>query len=235
MDRTICNWHVLWGNRRGLPVTVLSLTVAAGCTIAQSPQCAAASQSIPVKIHSGSSKDNARSGNLDDTINKMRTSAPRLSLPMSLFDPWWRTMQHDPDASWILRNFDIMSSDFDRQWTFPVGVGSYIPRADSSDNGDEIRISVEVPGIDENNLDVTINEDSVTIKGEKMQEAPQSESKSASKVERAYGSFERTIMLPARVDRDRAHASLKNGVLTIVLPKDKMNVAEPKKLKISKE
>ncbi len=145
-------------------------------------------------------------------------------------------MQHDPDASWMLRNFDVMSSDMDRSWVFPIGMGAYIPRLDTTEQGNEIKITAEVPGIDDKDLDVTVNDDSVTIKGDKKDEVTQSKpDKSFHAIERSYGAFERTIPLPCEVQSDNAQATLKNGVLTITIPKSQLAQNEGKKLTIRRE
>lgn len=193
---------------------------------------------VPVRIHSGKSKHDQTSLDLDSTINKMRESASKLSLPSSMFEPWWRTMLHDPDADWLMRNFDVMSSNPDKNWAFPVGLGAYIPRLDTSETADAIEITAEVPGIDDKNLDVTVTNDLVTIKGDKKSETTQKALKDGTgfqAIERSYGSFERTIALPCKVQSDNAEASLKNGVLTIVIPKNQAAQSEGKKLTIKSE
>lgn len=190
-----------------------------------------------VRVHSGATNSPHKFSDLDGTINKLRGSASHFSLPSSMFEPWWKTMQHDPDASWMLKNFDIMSSDLDRSWSFPVGMGAYIPRLDTTEQENEIKITAEVPGIDENNLDVTVTADSVTIKGDKKDEVTQSKSdkSSLSIVERSYGSFERTVTLPCKVESDKAQATLKNGILTIIVPKSEVAQNQGKKLSIRHE
>lgn len=190
-----------------------------------------------VRVHSGATNSSHKFSDLDGAINKLRGSASRLSLPSSMFEPWWKTMQHDPDASWMLKNFDVMSSDLERNWVFPVGMGAYIPRLDTTEQGKEIKITAEVPGIDENNLDVTVTDDSVTIKGDKKDEVAQSKSGNVSRsiIERSYGSFERTVSLPCKVESDKAQATLKNGILTITVPKSQLAQSEGKKLTIRRE
>ncbi len=193
---------------------------------------------IPVHVHAGKATGSKRVSDLDSTINGMRESASALSLPSSMFEPWWRTMLRDPDASWIMRNFDVISSDPDRSWNFPVGLGSYIPRLDTTENNDVIRIFAEVPGIEEKDLDVTVTDDAVTVKGDKKVDFNSPDSKQAKglqTIERAYGSFERTISLPCRVESDKAEATLKNGVLTITMPKSHAIQTQSKKLSIRRE
>lgn len=139
---------------------------------------------------------------------------------------------HDPDADWILSRFDPTMSDFDGG--LPTGMGSFIPRLDTSDEGDSIKITAEVPGIDDKNLDVTVTDDLVTIKGEKNDEHSKSKmgDKNMQTIERSYGSFQRTVSLPCKVQSDKAEASLKNGLLTISVPKSHIVQSPAKKLTI---
>jgi HSP20 family protein len=189
-----------------------------------------------VRVHAGTTTSPQKPSDLNAEINKLRASASQLSLPSSMFEPWWKTMQHDPDASWMLRNFDIMSSDMDRSWAFPIGTGMYIPRLDTTEQGNQIKITAEVPGIEDNDLDVTVNDDSVTIRGDKKDEHTQSKNDTSfHATERSYGAFERTISLPCKVQRDNAQATLKNGVLTITVPKSELALNEGKKLTIRRE
>ncbi len=193
---------------------------------------------VSVHVHSGKNTKGQRAADLDSTINNLRGSASKYSLPSSMFEPWWQTMLHDPDARWILKNFDVMSSDLDRDWIFPVGLGAYIPRIDTTESDNAIKISAEVPGIDENNLDVAVTDDSVTIKGDKKEEAQRAEAKNEGglqTIERSYGSFERIISLPCKVASEKAQAVLKNGVLTITIPKSQVAQSEGKKVSIRHE
>lgn len=97
-----------------------------------------------------------------------------------------------------------------------MAMQEFIPRLNVSDDKDNITVSVELPGIAPDQVEVMIEDDLLTIRGEKSQE---SEDKNLHRVERSWGRFERTIQLPAEVKSDAAEASFNNGVLTIKLPK----------------
>ncbi|HEY9757612.1 MAG TPA: Hsp20/alpha crystallin family protein [Oculatellaceae cyanobacterium] len=184
-----------------------------------------------IRVHAGTSKSHQNLSDLDAAINRMRASASRLGFPSDIFE-----LQNAPDANWMLRNFNGLASDFDGNWILPAGMTAYIPRLDTTDQGSEIRVSAEVPGMDESNLDVTVNDDSVTIKGEKKNEVSQSKTDKSFRVsERCYGTFERTVSLPCKVQSENAQASLKNGVLTIIVPKSQAIQNEGKKLTIRRE
>jgi HSP20 family protein len=87
--------------------------------------------------------------------------------------------------------------------------------------------------MDETDIDVALTRDSLTIRGEKREEKAEN-TKSYSLLERAYGSFSRTIPLPCEVDEDRATASFRKGVLTVTLPKAGRS-AETKKIPVTSE
>lgn len=95
--------------------------------------------------------------------------------------------------------------------------GSYSPDVDVIEEDDDVRIHVEVPGMTPDDLAVTITQDTVVVRGEKKRE--EIEGKGVHCAERCYGPFRRVISLPVDVDREKADASFKNGVLTIVVPK----------------
>jgi HSP20 family protein len=84
----------------------------------------------------------------------------------------------------------------------------------ASDN--DVRISAELPGMDEKDVEVLVDNDVLTIRGEKKSE---SEDQGRRFSERYYGRFERSMALPFEVDEAKAEASFKNGVLTVTLPK----------------
>ena len=98
-----------------------------------------------------------------------------------------------------------------------VAVQRFQPSVDVIEEDEDVRIEVEVPGMSVEDLSVTIGEDSVIIRGEKKQE--EAEGIGVHRRERSYGAFRRVILLPVVVDRDKAEASFKNGILTILLPK----------------
>ncbi|MCL5978683.1 MAG: Hsp20/alpha crystallin family protein [Nitrospirae bacterium] len=115
-----------------------------------------------------------------------------------------------------------------RGWLKPE-MGVIVPNIEMYDRKNEIVLKAELPGVSKEDIDLTITKDSLTLKGEiKKEEEIKEEDYYAS--ERSYGSFTRTIALPAEVDSEKSKASFKNGVLEIVLPK--REEAKPKEIKI---
>jgi len=90
------------------------------------------------------------------------------------------------------------------------------PNVELGETDKEIRVTAELPGLDEKEVEITVEDGALTLRGEKRSEV---EDKDRGYTERSYGRFERRIGLPQGVDRDNASARFRNGVLTITLPK----------------
>jgi len=90
------------------------------------------------------------------------------------------------------------------------------PHVELGESDKEIRVTAELPGLDEKDVDITVEEGVLTLRGEKRSEV---EDKDRGYSERSYGRFERRIGLPRDIEQDKASATFKNGVLTITLPR----------------
>lgn len=90
------------------------------------------------------------------------------------------------------------------------------PLLQVSDDEQEIRVTAEVPGMSENDVELLVEDGMLTIRGEKKDET---NDKDRGYSERWYGRFERRIALPSGVDEERAKATFRDGVLTVTLPK----------------
>jgi HSP20 family protein len=101
------------------------------------------------------------------------------------------------------------------------GMTNFInPQMNVSETQNEIRITAELPGVTKQDIDVSLDQDLLTIRGEKRFEQTEGgEKENFHFVERAYGSFQRCIRLPGPLDPEQVQASFENGVLTITLPK----------------
>jgi HSP20 family protein len=82
----------------------------------------------------------------------------------------------------------------------------------------EVKVCAELPGVEAKDVDVTVENDTLIVRGEKKYEREQNE-RGQYRMERSYGSFERSIALPAEIDEAKAKAEFKNGVLRLTLPK----------------
>jgi HSP20 family protein len=135
-----------------------------------------------------------------------------------------RRRELDPFAQ-FRREVDQMFNGMPGNWTGPMNLlerrlGSWMPQVDVRETAKEIRVTAELPGMEEKDLAVSFLEGLLTIKGEKNEEHEE-EKGDVHRSERQYGMFERTIPLPAEVDPDKVKAAFKKGVLKITLPKTK--------------
>lgn len=111
---------------------------------------------------------------------------------------------------------------------------AFSPSVDVAETEREVKITAELPGMDEKNVEVMLDENAVTLKGEKKEEHEDSTA-SSYHMERSYGSFHRVIPLPVAIRADEAKATFKKGVLTVVLPKAEAEKAKGKKVEIKVE
>ncbi|MGI9498684.1 MAG: Hsp20/alpha crystallin family protein [Geminicoccaceae bacterium] len=139
-------------------------------------------------------------------------------------DPF-RTLQRRMD-----RLFDDFAGDY--HWPFTNGRGAMTPTIDVSETDKEVKVEAELPGVDEKDIDVTLTDNMLTIKGEKKQE--KEEKKDFHLTERSYGSFSRSMALPFDADPAKIKAAFKDGLLTITLPKPPEVKAKVKKIAIGK-
>ena len=101
--------------------------------------------------------------------------------------------------------------EFDRR----VGL---LASVDLSETDDALEVTVDLPGMEEQDIDITLRDGALAIRGERKHESEEKK-KNYYRSERAYGSFTRTIPLPCEVDEDGVQAKFKKGVLTVHMPK----------------
>jgi HSP20 family protein len=106
---------------------------------------------------------------------------------------------------------------------------AWAPALDISERKDAYLVTVEVPGVEPEDLDITMEDGLLTIKGERQFTSESSEQQ-FHRVERRYGAFRRSITLPAQVQADQIEATFDNGVLQIVVPK--AEEAKPKRIQV---
>lgn len=116
----------------------------------------------------------------------------------------------------------------------PTSAGEFVPAVDVSDTDGEIRVSAELPGMTEEDIDVQVDEDTLTISGEKRLEEEE-ERDGRYWRESSYGHFVREVPLPAKVETDKAEASYRNGRLEVKLPKSEESKAKRHSIKIRSE
>ncbi|SLY10265.1 Hsp20/alpha crystallin family protein [Klebsiella pneumoniae] len=103
--------------------------------------------------------------------------------------------------------------------------GMLKPALDIQETDKQYKITLEVPGVEEKDIQITLDNDVLMVRGEKRQEQEKKEG-GFHRVERSYGSFQRALNLPDDANQDSIKASFKNGVLTVTI--DKREVSAPK-------
>jgi HSP20 family protein len=109
----------------------------------------------------------------------------------------------------------------------------FAPKSDASAMGDYYEINVELPGVKSEDVDVSVHENSLTIRGEKHFEREET-GRTYFFSEREFGSFERSFRLPADVDRDNIDASFSDGVLCVKIAKKSARKVEAKRIDVRK-
>ena len=139
-----------------------------------------------------------------------------------------------------LGNFEKMRRETDRMWnSFFEGrprliveeEGEWLPALDLTETGNEFVVKAEMPGLDPKDIDISLSDNMLTIKGEKKQEREEKE-ENYHLLERSYGAFTRLIHLPGEINQQKITTSYKNGVLKIHLPKSQKAKKKEVKIKV---
>lgn len=112
------------------------------------------------------------------------------------------------------------------------GVDFY-PSVDVSESDREVVVTADLPGMDENDVQVNFDRGVLTISGEKRTEREEKD-KRYHRIERSYGSFRREVPMPCEVDEDKITATFKKGELKVVLPKSREAVMSGKRIAVTK-
>ena len=153
---------------------------------------------------------------MSDPFRSLRTEVDRLfdRFAAGLRMPSWRHM-------FEMEPIGLYGSSF----TFPT------PAVEVTEDDKMFKITAELPGLEQKDIEVILSGDMLTLKGEKRYEKEE-KGKDQHMSERAYGSFQRSFMLPDSVDRGKVTAELIKGVLTIALPKSAVAQKPEKKIEI---
>jgi HSP20 family protein len=107
---------------------------------------------------------------------------------------------------------------------------SWVPPTDVSEDANSIRISMELAGVNPDDVRISLENNVLTVRGEKQQEEEESDDR-VHRIERIYGMFQRTFVLPNTVDPERIEARYENGVLTVSIPKTER--ARPREIPVN--
>jgi len=135
-----------------------------------------------------------------------------------------RDMNRLFDDMW--RSFEMPMTSLGRSWPM---AGNW-PHLEISATDTEVRVTAEIPGLDEKDLEILLEDNVLTLRGEKRAE---NADKAHHFSERFYGRFERQIPLGTEVEEDRVTASFRNGVLTVTLPKTERAQSRAKRIAIN--
>jgi HSP20 family protein len=144
-------------------------------------------------------------------------------------------------SPWRPFEFDRIRREMDRIWdSFLEGRpirraeegAEWLPSIDVSETKNELVVKAELPGMDPKDIDISMSNGFLTIKGEKKHEKEEKD-ENYHLIERSYGSFTRSVRLPKEVQSEKIMASFKNGVLRVTLPKSEE--AKKKEIKIKVE
>lgn len=148
---------------------------------------------------------------------------------------WIKDRKSDDHPLAILRKeVDDLFDDFGNGFfnrSREVAIHSNVSETDK-----EYCITAELPGMTEADVDVSITGERIVIKGDKKSETEEKgdeKGREFHRIERTSGSFQRSLTLPFKIDPDKVVAKVKNGVLTVTVPKPSEAIAETKKIKIS--
>lgn len=143
----------------------------------------------------------------------------------------WR-LRHSPARPNFDSLFETFFNDTDRFGLRPFGQAPvFNPTLDVSESETEVKVIAELPGLDEQDINVSLTQDILTISGEKKVEN-EDKGENYHHIERSYGAFKRSVALPAGIEADQVEAIFKNGVLTITLPKSAEAQEEIKRIEV---
>jgi len=130
------------------------------------------------------------------------------------------------------RNVDKLFDDFFFLTPTSLFKNDWEPTVDVEEDDKSIRVKAEIPGIDEKDLEVKIEDNILTLSGEKKEEREE-KNKNYIFSERKFGSFSRSISLPEGIKTDKINATFKKGVLNIEIPKDETKEAKKIAIKVN--
>ena len=152
------------------------------------------------------------------------------------WDPHHKPVRYNPEYPFFTLNGDMdrffnhLNTDFFDFRTIPEQ--NHFPKVDVTETKNEFSISAELPGMDDKDIDVTLGDGTLTLKGEKKVEKEDKQGEFYSR-ERSYGSFQRTFKVPETIDQNKINASFNKGILTVKLPKTLESRKEVKKIPIN--
>ena len=157
------------------------------------------------------------------SLRHVEETPPNLRRERDFFSDFERRMNH---------LFDEVFGGSLVTYVMPETRGTFSPRTDIKETDKNFQISAEMPGIDREDIEVSIQEGMLTISGEKKVEKEEKET-DYHHVERSYGCFSRSVSLPDNADIDKVGSTYRNGVLTVTIPKTEKSIEHSRKIPVN--
>jgi len=187
-----------------------------------------AAHQIPVSKSDALAESSSKSKQLATPQNQAVGSLLQLHNEMDrLFDDVWRSFGM-PSGSKLSRPTSIFNN---RLFDHSI-LGDYRAKLDVSGSDKEYEVTIDLPGLSEEDIQIELNGNTLVVKGQK-EEKNESKDKQYYRVERSVGSFQRTLSLPEDADRDEISANMKNGLLVIRIPRLALPKDDVKRISIS--
>lgn len=159
-------------------------------------------------------QDMTRSTDLQPVKRQVQPAPPALRRA----DPFEALQQEVERVFDTFNGFRAWPAVLSRPWPAIFDGQNFVPRLEVVESDAAIEIAAELPGMDEKDIEISVADGSLTIRGEKNYERDEKQ-KNYRLVERSYGSFERTLAMPAGVETSKIKAKLNKGVLKVEIPK----------------
>ena len=143
-----------------------------------------------------------------------------------MFDDVWNSFGM-PSESLFNRSTELGRSLADKAL-----LGDYRAKLDVAGSDNQYEVSIELPGLSEDDIQIELNDNTLTVKGQK-EEVSENKDKQYYRVERSVGSFQRTLSLPKDADGDAISAKITNGLLEIQIPRKTLPKADVKRIAVS--
>jgi HSP20 family protein len=143
-------------------------------------------------------------------------------MAITRWDPFHEVVSLQNRVNSLFRNLNEGES--------PMASASFVPPVDIYEDADKLILKLEIPGMNEKDLDVRVEDNTLTVRGERKFEAVEKE-QNFHRIERSYGSFFRAFTLPMTIETDKVQANYNAGVLKLELKKKPE--AQPKQIKIN--
>lgn len=143
-------------------------------------------------------------------------------MAITRWDPFREVVSMQNRLNSLFRDFNESES--------PLTTASFVPAVDIYEDAEKVVLKLEVPGIEEKDLDVRVENNTLTVKGERKFEKEEKQ-ENFHRIERSYGSFYRAFTLPSTVDTENVQANYQAGVLKLELKKKAE--AQPKQIKVN--